>query len=644
MKLDKITTGILNRSFTLDNSVTSNLDDRTLTFTFSSEAPCVRTFGIEVLDHCPTSVNLDRANSGSPLLLEHDPLQQIGIIEAAYIQDGKGVAKVRFSKSTKADEIYQDCLDNIRRNISVGYYVHEMYEDGAEGDNPIYRVTSWEVLEISVVSIPADITVGVGRGFDDKHETIVRNLEIETEINNNSEVIINEAEINTETVIEENSILDAETNLKEVNTLTDSFKPLDDTTKPTGGFKMSEQEVNPAVEILEIATKHNQIDLAKRAIAEGKTVAEFKGMVLETMGTPKPASTVELTAKEERQYSIINGINSSLNNTKSFEREISDEIAKKSGRETRGLLMPLTIGNRAGMSVSGSSGAAGGYTVATQTMPLIELLRNKLAVQTMGATFLSGLQGNIAFPRQSLANTLAWTTEGVDANNAGAMGFQTVPMSPRTAMATTGYTHQLLAQSSIDIENLVRQDLVTIMALGIDAAAIFGTGDNGQPLGLINVDGIGVVEAGSSPYADGNTLTWANVVALETAVAAKNADIENLGYLTNAKVRGLLKSTAKYANTGNPIWENDTVNGYKAFASNQVPSDLSKGSSNGILSAAIFGNWTDLIVGTWGNAVELIVDPYSLKKAGQVEITAIILCDVAIEHPESFAVCLDILA
>jgi len=152
----------MTRSFDLVRA-SVDADARTVEMDFSSEAPVDRWFGREVLDHKSASVRLDRLNNKAPLLLDHDSRNQIGVVESASIKSGKGRALVRFSKSPAGEAIFQDVLDGIRNKVSVGYRVHKMTlsESAKNGNKDTYRVDDWEPFEVSVVSIPADDSVGV---------------------------------------------------------------------------------------------------------------------------------------------------------------------------------------------------------------------------------------------------------------------------------------------------------------------------------------------------------------------------------------------------------------------------------------------------------------------------------------------------
>jgi hypothetical protein len=133
-------------------------------------------------------------------------------------------------------------------------------------------------------------------------------------------------------------------------------------------------------------------------------------------------------------------------------------------------------------------------------------------------------------------------------------------------------------------------------------------------------------------------------VKLETEIAADNADLGALAYITNTKVRGKLKETEKFTNGGREIWQDGAtpLNGYAAYVSNQVLSNLTKGSSSGVCSAIFFGNWADLIYGNWG-VMDVLVDPYTGGTSGTLRVISLVDMDVIVRHPESFCLMADAL-
>ena len=155
---------------------------RTAWLSIASEQPYERWWGIEVLDVGKRSIRDQRMRSGAPLLVGHDAADQVGVVEDFEITaDRKLRILARFGKSARAEEVWQDVLDGIRRNTSVGYVIHDMVlEKQSEGQNT-YRVTDWEPYEGSLVAVPADPTVGLGRNHNQSRKNFMAH---ENESNN----------------------------------------------------------------------------------------------------------------------------------------------------------------------------------------------------------------------------------------------------------------------------------------------------------------------------------------------------------------------------------------------------------------------------------------------------------------------------
>ena len=155
-------TGVQFRELKFD--VKPDAESRTFTLPVSSEAPVERWWGTEILAHAPEAVDMARLQDGAPLLLDHDPTRQIGVIEGASVGEDKRLnATIRFSRSALGEEVMQDVIDGIRRNVSIGYRIDSLQEVSKD----TYTATRWMPMEISVVSVPADAGVGFGRGADD---------------------------------------------------------------------------------------------------------------------------------------------------------------------------------------------------------------------------------------------------------------------------------------------------------------------------------------------------------------------------------------------------------------------------------------------------------------------------------------------
>ena len=414
---------------------------------------------------------------------------------------------------------------------------------------------------------------------------------------------------------------------------------------------------------IEALCGHHKIPAEQRLemIQRGTTVAEARGLVLNTILargatqaslTPNGAAP-DLTEKEKNRYSLIRAINAAVSSNwkdAGFEAEVSNDIAKRLGKSSAGFFMPTNVrfATRAADYAAGAA-ATGGALVATQLLAgsFIEALRNQARVMSLGATVLSGLIGNVDIPRQTGLTTAYWVGEQVNLTNAGAP-FDKVSLTMKTIGALSQITRQMLMQGTPDIEMLVRADIVRQLALGIDLAALSGSGAASQPLGIANVVGIGSVVGG----ANGAAVTIDNLIDLETDVTAANAPENSLAYLVNARTVGALKKlksttgeylwvrTADVGRTGTP----GEINGYTVARSNQARSNLTKGTSVGICSELFFGGWSELLIGEWG-VLEIQPNPYaaSVSAQGGVEIRALQSIDIGVRHAASFSVMSDAL-
>lgn len=644
----------LTRELTFEvRAETIDEEKRTVELSFSSEEPYQRWWGTEILDHKAGSVRLGRLNAGGALLMDHNTRDQVGVVERASIKGRKGLATVRFGKSARAQEVFEDVKDGIRKLVSVGYRIHELVLEKEKDGESIYRATDWEPYEISLVAVPADPSVGVGRdgepaGFDPR--TLIQEEDDDMHVTRDDGGRSPAPHAATAT---STAAIAAST----------ATRGADPSTPPAPQGPTPEEiraaERSRIANIRAMGERLNCADLAAAAIEDGRSLDAFVNAYQEKAGPASQIRTAEdpalgLSAREQQSYSFLRLLNAIANpndrgaqEAAAFELECSAEARKKRDKaEQHGETVPVDVlrntvtGNQRDLVVGTPS--AGGDTVATDLLAssFIDMLRNSMVLEQLGIRRLTDLNGNLAIPRQTGGATSYWVGESASPTKSQ-QAFDQVGLTPKTVGAFTDMSRKLLLQSSIDVEAFVRQDLATVLALAIDLAGINGSGSANQPRGVLNTSGIGSVAGGTN----GAAPTWENIVDLETAVAVDNALLGNLGYLTNTKVRGALKKTEMFSGTnGKPIWErgSEPVNGYRAVVSNQVPSDLDKGTSVGVCSALIFGNWADLILGMWGG-LDLMVDPYTHSTSGTVRIVALQDVDFAVRHPESFAAMLDAL-
>ena len=574
-----------------------NEDERRVQIAMSSEKPVARSFGMEVLDHSPSSIDISFLNSGrAPLLLDHDPEKQIGIIEEVRIDGSARVmrATVRFGKGVLASEVYNDVVDGIRANISVGYQVNKMVrEDG--GDGTVFRVNKWTPIEASIVSLPADTSVGVGRSIE----------VISTPIQ--------------------------EIKMSEVN-----------------HDEMRSAIVKQNAEIIETGARLNKRDIAEKAIARGLSLEQFRGELIESFGSTalgNGSHEVGMNKRERSSYSLMRAISASARQDWSeagFERELSDEIGKRLGRTARGFYVPsdMSWSKRDVISGTGTGTSKGGYMIGTDQRGdlFIDALRDTIVTAGLGATMLTGLQGNVAIPKLATKTTVAFVAE-TSAPTEGAPVFGQLTMSPKTVAGYVDISRRMIIQSDPSVEMVLRNDIINQIAAKIDDVAIEGGGSN-EPTGILGTSGIGAVAIGTN----GGAPTWAMVNNLQRAVDIANANTGALSYLTNPKVTAKLRTTAKQSSgvEGNFILgEMNTLLGYGIASTNLVPSDLTKGTTSGTCSALIYGNFNELVIGMW-SGIDIVVDTASLSTAGGLRLAFFQDVDVGVRHAESFAACKDI--
>ena len=389
-----------------------------------------------------------------------------------------------------------------------------------------------------------------------------------------------------------------------------------------------------------LASKYNlSADQVNRAVESGEPVSVLQSYILNNPhGHQPPVATRNLDAsqplglsqREARSYSITAAISefASDGRVSGQARELSDEVARQTGKKATGFYVPLADLSGTTRSLNramlAGNASAGGYTVQTDVLgsSMIEQLRNRLVLEALGVRRLTDIKGDISIPKQNAGASAYWLPEG-ETVLGSEQTFGQLNLTPKRVVSNTAYSKQLLAQSSIDAEFFVRTDLMTAIATAIDAAGISGSGVGAEPKGIMNTGGVGSVTFGGAP-------DWAKVVSFETQVSADNADSGSLAYLTSAAVRGKFKSTEKSTGSGHYIWgENQTVNGYAAAVSNQVPNNK-----------VLFGNWASAFYAIW-QGMDVVVDPYTLKKAGLIEVCVSQLVDFGVRNAESFCVSTD---
>jgi len=280
----------------------------------------------------------------------------------------------------------------------------------------------------------------------------------------------------------------------------------------------------------------------------------------------------------------------------------------------------------------------GGYTIQTDVQTLIPFLYPNLAVKDLGATYMTGLTGNLSFPRNDAKATAVWASSENVTSTETTPTFDALSMSPKRVTATTDVSRQMMLQTTIQAENFTRMQLNRAVDILLETAALTGTGSSGQPTGLYTASGTNDITIGTN----GGPLTWALTTQFESECAIDDALLSNLGYLTHPAVANLMKNLKRDVAGNGFIWEGPnkgaaSVNGYNARTSTLSPSGLTKGSSSSCYGM-IFGNWAELMIGQWGG-IDIMVNPYTKSKEALVEFTIHAWYDLGIRHAVSFCKC-----
>lgn len=575
---------------------------RTVELSFSSETPVERWFGSEILVHSADAIDLSRLNNGHPLLCNHDPEEQIGVVVRAWLDEStrKARAVVKFSRSADGEEVFQDVQDGIRGLVSVGYRVNSWLTEDTNGDGEpeVYRAVKWTPYEISIVSVPADPNVGVGRSAEQPKNSMNK------------------------------------------NTLHDpgasgaggggAAAPVIDLVAERN--KIRTEEAQRTAEIHAIQSQFERFgvtrDDANSFIRDGKPVDEFRKLAMDKIGA-KPVETINpnigMSEKEKRQFSVANAILQIATTGKldGIEREASEAHCKRNGitlGDRRSFIIPHDVNTFQKRALSVGTYASGGALVGVEYDPtIIELLRNMPVLAQCGARqMVLPKVGNVLISKQTGGGTAYWLAENASVTESS-MTVGQLLLTPKRLATYTLVSTSLLNQGSPDVEGLIRTDLATVLSLAKDKAGLHGLGAAGEPLGLLNTTGLG------SASVSGSSISWANILAIEAALASANAEMGSIKWLTTPAARAVLKAEEKASSTAQFVCsENNMVNGYPLLVTNQLTSDK-----------LIYGNWADMIMADYAG-VEITVDQVTGLATDQVKVFAKLYCDIGIRHIESF--------
>lgn len=589
-------------------------DKDVLIFPVSSETPVERWYGMEILSHQKGAIRMDRAKMGAmPLLFNHNIDHPIGMVDTMYLENGRAMVEARLFSTDRAKEVEAMIAGGLR-NVSVSYRKWVIEENKKGGT---YIATDWEPYEVSVVSVPADFSVGIGRGVDEYEVRMVR------------------ASLQpADAAKEERMTQDEETKAAEAARVKDEADAARVAEAKIRNMNAVEMETGRKKAITQLCHMNKLDDKFRDMwIGQGLSLEEVADELLKVMeerskSNPQPASKIGLTGQETSKFSLRRAILACKDNdwrNAPFELECSRAVATKLNvlQEPTKFFIPFEVlqGDAVNREKRDATAAgSGGYLVATNNVGFIEILRNRSVAFRMGVRRLSGLSGNVTIPKQTVAATAYWLANEGTGITEGNQTFVQIALTPKTVGAYTEVSRQLLLQSDPSAEAIVSNDLAAQVALAADLAVLNGGGTE-QPTGIIQTGGIGSVS--------GTNLAYAGILEFQTDVAAANVIPQAGGYVTTPAVAGLLSARARFANTDTPLWSGNlwdaTMAGFPAMSSMQMPT-----------ADMLFGDWSEVVVGEWG-VLEVEVNPYANFAAGIIGVRAIYSMDVAVRRAAAFS-------
>jgi HK97 family phage major capsid protein len=539
----------------------------------------------EVLDHGEASIDMSRCTDGLVILDRHYG-DQIGLMKCE-VGERKLGGSVEFCSGARAQEIAADAAKGLRRNVSVGYVVApESYRlEGDKDGIPVVRAMSWMPYEASFEPVPADTNVGVNRaGKPEVPEAPAEKPK-------------------------ERKAMDP----KELAKL----------------FTRAADHGIPAARVAELVAEGDGAAAKLDAIIVEKQRDEIVTLKARKPDAMVPAvapvgdPNIGLSPKEVRRYSMLRAIQGQIPNSgvdASFERECSAAVAQKIGRASRGFFVPYDVQvARRDLQIAGAG--TGSNVVATDMLAgnFITALRAMMALPKLGVRVLTGLTGDIAIPKGA-AVTATWGTETADADEVTPVLSQ-VTGTPRTVKARTNISRKLVMQSSIDIEAFVQNELAVALAVAIDKAAFNGAG-GAEPVGLLT----GPLSTDVAVTA--GTPTYAEMCNLVSTVTGKNVNLDAVKFAVTNEVFWKLAATA--TSTNGPLFVADILTG-KIMGRPTVVSE------NVTANYGFVADWSQMIVGMWGNGLDVLVDPYSGSSSGLVKIVSFMDADIMLAQADAFA-------
>ena len=379
---------------------------------------------------------------------------------------------------------------------------------------------------------------------------------------------------------------------------------------------------------LELIDKRDQLKLQASIIVDGAEKEQrkltdeenttFAGLIQQIKDVENEIRDLDKHLKNKvekrmEKFSLLKAINDVANNRNLDERSqevVNTGIAemRKAGQSYSGQIV-LPVEERSDIQATVTS--AGEEVVAEDKLNILEPLRANLVMTGAGATYMTGLVGNVSIPVYS-GSSVGWAGEIADAAD-GAGTFSEVNLEPKRLTAYLDISKQFLIQDSVSAEEMLRNDIVRAISNKLEATILGDeAGTSTKPAGLFyNVN------------ADASDVTFADIVEMEEDLEDANVTGE-LTYIVSPSAKAILRTTAKDAGSGLFVMDNNEINGIKVLSTSAC---TDKG--------VVLGNFNDYVIGQWGG-IDLTVDPYTQAASGKVRLVINAYFDAKPRRAEAF--------
>jgi len=480
----------------------------------SSEYPVLRGEYEEVLIHSTESI--DDSRFPLPLLINHNPENQIGVVENIRLEDKKLVGEVRFTNDDLGKMYEEDVIDKVRNNLSIGYQViKSAIRDG------IKEVSEFLIHEVSIVPVPADPNATFRA--TEFNNFFTRNMNMEEQKLSRSEA------------------------------------------------KKLREEI---VEIRALGSKHNLSDMADDFIANGNSLEQFRSALLEKITNKEPLDTPDVASYvrniKQPEYSVVRAIEGIEDVSKrGYEWEVSKDLERS---------MPKTNPNSVILDLrTMTSAGAGASTIQTTVDQSIQdFIQAKSVMANVNAQRFNGLVGDLQIPIGSSASgATVIATDGTTQSAETTPTLTSKTLSPTRIADVIPLSYGLLQQSSPDVESYIRRLIGNTFANTFDDQIIGGSGTGGNVEGILNTTGINTVSNGGTEVTFANWVSAISELGADNIDLSNLRIICNPANIDNLVTAVKYASTASpildmKAEDGGKIGE---VLGYPVYATTKIAAD-----------------------------------------------------------------------